>query len=69
VHIFLGEFTPETDTWQTQDALVGTFAVFGKDTTEGSENETGCGKCKVDAKRNCVITGTVPLTAQILTVS
>jgi tyrosinase len=68
VNIFLGEFDPDTTTWHTQDALVGTIAVFGKDATAGSENETGCGKCKTDAKKQVVVTGTVPLTAQIISV-
>jgi tyrosinase len=66
VHIFLGEFHGDTKTWNTQDALVGTFAVFGKETTPGSEDETKCGKCKTDAAANTIITGTVPLTAQII---
>lgn len=66
VHIFLGDFTPELKTWHTQDALVGTFIAFGKNTTAGDEGETGCGKCKKDAKRDVYITGTIPLTAQIL---
>ncbi|KUJ14577.1 tyrosinase precursor [Mollisia scopiformis] len=65
VHIFLGEFTPDLKSWHTQDALVGTFMAFGKNTTPGDEAETGCGKCKKDAKRDVYITGTVPLTAQI----
>jgi len=66
VHIFLGEFHSDTKTWNTQDALVGTFSVFGKETTAGSKDETKCGKCKADAAANTVITGTVPLTAQII---
>lgn len=66
VNVFLGEFEPDTSTWHTQEALVGTFAVFGKDAAEGSENETGCGKCKSDAKKEVVVTGTIPLTAQII---
>jgi tyrosinase len=66
VNIFLGEFDSDTTTWHTQDALVGTIAVFGKDTTAGSDNETGCGKCKTDATKQVVVTGTVPLTAQII---
>jgi tyrosinase len=66
--VFLGEFDPDTSTWHTQEALVGTFAVFGKDVVEGSENETGCGKCKTDAKKQVIVTGTVPLTAQIISV-
>jgi tyrosinase len=68
VHIFLGEFHADTKTWNTQDALVGTFAVFGKETTPGSEDETKCGKCKADAAAKTVVTGTVPLTAQIISV-
>jgi tyrosinase len=68
VHIFLGEFHADTKTWNTQEALVGTFAVFGKETTPGSEDETKCGKCKTDAAANTIITGTVPLTAQIISV-
>lgn len=66
VHIFLGEFHTDTKTWNTQDALVGVFAVFGKETTPGSDDETKCGKCKADAAAKTVITGTVPLTAQII---
>lgn len=66
VHIFLGEFHPDTKTWPTLDALVGTFSVFGKETTPGAEDETKCGKCKDDAAANTIITGTVPLTAQII---
>lgn len=62
VHIFLGPFDGATETWHTQDALVGTFAVFGKDPAT-----TACGKCKTDAEAHVVITGTVPLTAQLLT--
>jgi hypothetical protein len=68
VHVFLGEFHADTKTWNTQEALVGTFAVFGKETAPGSENETKCGKCKTDAAANTIITGTVPLTAQIISV-
>jgi tyrosinase len=68
VHIFLGEFHTDTKTWNTQDALVGVFAVFGKETTPGSDDETKCGKCKADAAAKTVITGTVPLTAQIISV-
>ncbi|KAE8445423.1 hypothetical protein EG329_013436 [Mollisiaceae sp. DMI_Dod_QoI] len=66
VHIFLGDFTPQLETWHTQGALVGTFMAFGKNTTPGDEDETGCGKCKKDATRDVYITGTVPLTAQII---
>lgn len=66
VHIFLGEFDSDIRTWNTQDALVGTFAVFGKETAPGSDDETKCGKCKDDAEKNTIITGTVPLTAQII---
>jgi tyrosinase len=66
VHIFLGEFNSDIKTWNTQDALVGTFAVFGKETAPGSDDETKCGKCKDDAEKNTIITGTVPLTAQII---
>ncbi|KAK6580768.1 hypothetical protein PZA11_007004 [Diplocarpon coronariae] len=66
IHVFLGEFLPETRTWNTQDALVGTVAVFGKNIEAGNENETGCGKCKTDAERQCVVTGTVPLTSQVV---
>lgn len=43
------------------DALVGNFAVFGKE-----QSTTGCGKCKQDAENNIEITGTVPLTAALL---
>jgi tyrosinase len=68
VHIFLGEFHTDTRTWNTQDALVGTFTVFGKETTPGNDDETKCGKCKADAAAKTVITGTVPLTAQIISV-
>ncbi|KAF4637552.1 hypothetical protein G7Y89_g521 [Cudoniella acicularis] len=60
VHVFLGPFDTATNTWSTQDALVGTVVVFGKAET------TGCGKCKDDAKANVVITGTIPLTAALL---
>ncbi|KAK2629543.1 hypothetical protein QTJ16_000363 [Diplocarpon rosae] len=66
IHVFLGEFLPETRTWNTQDALVGTVAVFGKNIEAANENETSCGKCKTDAERQCVVTGTVPLTSQIV---
>ncbi|PBP18012.1 tyrosinase precursor [Diplocarpon rosae] len=66
IHVFLGEFLPETRTWNTQDALVGTVVVFGKNIEAANENETGCGKCKTDAERQCVVTGTVPLTSQIV---
>ncbi|KAH8787772.1 common central domain of tyrosinase-domain-containing protein [Hyaloscypha finlandica] len=66
VHIFLGEFNSDIKTWNTQDALVGTFAVFGKETAPGRDDETKCGKCKDDAEKNTIITGTVPLTAQII---
>jgi hypothetical protein len=45
-----------------------TSTAFGKNTTPGDEAETGCGKCKKDAKRDVYVTGTVPLTAQILSV-
>ncbi len=62
VHIFLGPFDSSLKTWHTQEALVGTFAVFGK-TTEPST--AGCGKCRADADRECLVTGTVPLTKQI----
>jgi tyrosinase len=61
VHIFLGPFTPELKTWHTQDALVGTFVVLGKD-----QATTGCAKCKKDSDANLMITGTVPLTAALL---
>ena len=50
VHIFLGEFESDLKTWHTQHALVGTFSVFGRNTTRGSDEETGCGKCKKDAE-------------------
>ncbi|KAI9050620.1 hypothetical protein LZ554_005779 [Drepanopeziza brunnea f. sp. 'monogermtubi'] len=66
IHVFLGDFLPATRTWNTQDALVGTIAVFGKSTAPDDASETGCGKCKTDAERGCVVTGTVALTAQIL---
>lgn len=33
VNVFLGEFDPDTTTWHTQDALVGTIAVFGSTCT------------------------------------
>lgn len=61
VHIFLGPFDAPTNTWATQDALVGNFAVFGKERAS-----TGCGKCKQDAEDNVEVTGTVPLTAALL---
>jgi len=61
VHIFLGPFDGSTSTWHTQDALVGTFAVFGKDPAT-----TACGKCKSDAESHVIITGTVPLTAGLI---
>lgn len=61
MHVFLGHFDGSTATWHTQDALVGTFAVFGKDPAT-----TGCGKCKTDSEANVIVTGTVPLTAQLL---
>ncbi|TVY81027.1 Tyrosinase, partial [Lachnellula suecica] len=61
VHIFLGPFNRQTNTWATQNALVGNFAVFGKERAT-----TGCGKCKQDADDNVEITGTVPLTGALL---
>jgi tyrosinase len=61
VHIFLGDFDGATNTWHTQDALIGTFAVFGKD-----PSTTGCEKCKDDAEENVIVTGTVPLTSAIV---
>ena len=61
VHVFLGPFNAPTNTWATQDALVGNFAVFGQ-----TLETTGCGKCKQDAKDNAEVTGTVPLTAALL---
>lgn len=61
VHIFLGPFDGALNTWATQDALVGNFAVFGKE-----RESAGCGKCKEDAEANVEITGTVPLTAALL---
>jgi tyrosinase len=61
VHIFLGPFDGSTSTWHTQDALIGTFAVFGKDPASN-----GCGKCKTDAATHVIITGTVPLTAGLI---
>ncbi|KAH8653928.1 tyrosinase precursor [Tricladium varicosporioides] len=61
VHVFLGPFDSATNTWCTQDALVGAVTVFGKEA-----ETTGCGKCKEDAEENVVITGTVPLTAALM---
>ncbi|KAF8860553.1 Di-copper centre-containing protein [Acephala macrosclerotiorum] len=66
VHVFLGEFNEDPSTWHTQDALCGIFMVFGRNTTAGDPNETGCGKCKVDAADGVSISGIVPLTAQLL---
>ncbi len=68
VHVFLGEFDSDTNSWLKRDALVGTFAVFGKETTLGHPEATGCGKCTADAEAGQMVTGTVPLTAQIVTV-
>ncbi|KAG9238946.1 tyrosinase precursor [Amylocarpus encephaloides] len=61
VYVFLGDFTPSTDTWCTQDASIGTLTVFGS-----NPETTGCGKCQADAEDDVVVTGTVPLTAALL---
>ena len=66
VHIFLGEFESDLKTWHTQHALVGTFSVFGRNTTRGSDEETGCGKCKKDAEDGLIVTGTIPLTKALI---
>lgn len=66
VHIFLGEFESNLKTWNTQHALVGTFSVFGRNTTRGSDEETGCGKCKKDAEDGLIVTGTIPLTKALI---
>ncbi|KUJ21549.1 Di-copper centre-containing protein [Mollisia scopiformis] len=66
VHIFLGDFNPDVTTWHTLDALAGIFMVFGRNTTPGAASETGCGKCKQDAKAGVQISGIVSLTAQLL---
>jgi tyrosinase len=66
VHIFLGDFDSNLNTWNTQHALVGTFSVFGRNTTPGSSEETGCGKCKKDAEDGLVVTGTIPLTKALI---
>jgi tyrosinase len=60
VHVFVGEFDTNTDTWCTQDALVGTFTVFGKALT------TGCEKCARDAEEEMEVSGTVNLTAALI---
>jgi tyrosinase len=58
--VFIGEFNADTKTWCTQDALVGTFVVFGKALT------TGCEKCARDAEAELEVSGTVNLTAALL---
>jgi tyrosinase len=67
VHIFLGEIPSDETAWHSDDALAGIFMVFGRNTTPGDANETGCGKCKNDAKADVQISGIVTLTAQLLT--
>jgi tyrosinase len=61
VMVFLGDFNPDPQTWPFEPSLAGRVTVLGR----GKTNKT-CDKCQIDAARDLVVTGTVPLTSALL---
>lgn len=61
IHIFLGDFDPDSKNWMAQPNNVGTSTILGSDA-----DDTGCGKCKDDASRRLKVTSMVPLTEALV---
>lgn len=61
VMIFLGDFNSNPETWPFEHSLVSRVTVLGR----GNTNKN-CDKCRADAAKDFVVTGTVSLTSALL---
>ncbi|KAH8880045.1 tyrosinase-domain-containing protein [Thozetella sp. PMI_491] len=58
--VFLGDFSPDSSTWNSEPNCVGRVSILGRSPA------TACGKCQHDRNTNLVVSGTVPLTSALL---
>ena len=59
IHIFLGDFSPDAATWNTEPNLVGTHTVLKR-------FPVACQNCNQNVNSHLIVTGTVPLTRALL---